>query len=178
MTARATGTPGRLSSRAQMAGAWWRVYLPVALAVAVASSVLPAAAHARLVSSAPAAGETVAQPPAELLLIFDENLGAGSTLVVYAGMFQPLDGTGVSIEGPHMRATLAEPLQTGTYTVEWTAVTDDGHRVGGSYQFSVQADSTEPAAAAWPWLVGVGGVALLVVLGYWIRRRSGGRSVV
>ncbi|MGH2524130.1 MAG: copper resistance protein CopC, partial [Anaerolineales bacterium] len=79
-------------------------------------------------------------------------------------------------EGVMLRAALPAPLAPSTYTVQWKAVTGDGHSVEGSYQFGV----SESARAQSAWRI-VGGVvavlAALVVLGlsgvYFARRRAG-----
>ena len=52
--------------------------------------------------------------------------------------FLPVAGIVAQVEkGRELSVHLAEPLIPGTYTVQWTAVTLDGHSVEGSYQFGV-----------------------------------------
>ncbi len=128
-------------------------------------------AHASLLSASPAPGETVPPRLAQIRLEFDDSLLADSTFVVYAKGFQAVTGISPQVEGNILIAALASPLAPGTYTVQWKAVTEDGHSVDGSYQFGV----SESASNRLSWLSMVG-ATVLVVLGlvgarYVIRRR-------
>ena len=107
--------------------------------VAVAAAALPAWAHAELVSSEPAPGATVPHGLTELRLTFSEPLSPASQVLVYAGQFEAVSGVSSTVEGPVLHASLATPLGKGTYTVQWTAVGEDGHPVEGTYQFGVSA---------------------------------------
>ena len=42
-----------------------------------------------------------------------------------------------SAEPTIIYAPLEQSLQSGSYTVQWTAVSEDGHEITGSYQFKV-----------------------------------------
>jgi methionine-rich copper-binding protein CopC len=99
----------------------------------------PVLAHAELLSSQPAAGSTVPAGLAALTLTFSEPLGPGSGLVVFASQFQTVAGVTSTVAGPVLSAAIAPPLAQGTYTVQWTAVSTDGHPVQGTYQFAVSA---------------------------------------
>jgi methionine-rich copper-binding protein CopC len=105
----------------------------------LAAAALPALAHAALVSAVPAAGGTVSDRLRGLTLTFDEPLSAGSRVELYSGVFQAVPGLTSSVDGPVLSAALAGPLAPGNHTVQWTAVTADGHSVAGSYQFGVTA---------------------------------------
>jgi methionine-rich copper-binding protein CopC len=107
--------------------------------VAVFMLAWPVLAHADLVSSVPAAGSTVPARLGDLTLTFSEPLGAGSGVVIFAEQFQTVAGVTSTIDGPVLSAAIAPPLEQGTYTVQWTAVSTDGHPVEGSYQFAVSA---------------------------------------
>ncbi len=113
------------------------------LALALAAG--PALAHAKLLSEVPVATDGAAAPAAtapvaELRLSFSEALiAAVSTVkVVDAGgaaheATVALDATDPKV----LVVTFAAPLAAGQYTVNWTAVSDDGHKVAGSYQLNV-----------------------------------------
>jgi copper transport protein len=138
----------------------------------------PAAwAHASLLASDPPDGVTLADPPANLKLTFNEPV---SPLVVR------LIGPSGAALTPAFRAenstlTIAPPpLQRGSYVLSWRVISADGHPVGGAVMFSVGAPSvsplvaaleTDPAVAAAIWgarlllylglFVGVGGAAFI-----------------
>ncbi|MGH2524071.1 MAG: copper resistance CopC family protein, partial [Anaerolineales bacterium] len=103
----------------------------------LAPSASPALAHASLVSADPAPGVTVPATFAEISLTFDEALIPGSTFTLFTNSFQKLEGISPRVEGVMLRAALPAPLAPSTYTVQWKAVTGDGHSVEGSYQFGV-----------------------------------------
>jgi methionine-rich copper-binding protein CopC len=149
----------------------WLVAAVAALTMAIvgAASVL---AHADLIASEPAAGSTVAGSPSTIRLTFSQPLQNTSKIELFAGQFQPVTGLTTVVAGSEMRAVLGQPLAPATYTVQWTAVSDDGHSSEGSYQFAVaQAAQTAvsriaPLAAAIAAILS-GGVAIFV----WILNR-------
>ncbi len=100
-----------------------------------------ALAHAHLKSATPAVDGTVAAAPTELDLNFSEDLN--------------LKFSGVKVTGPDKAAvkigdgmlmnkntTLMIPLSgtlgAGVYTVDWHALSADGHKTHGSYKFTVK----------------------------------------
>lgn len=112
------------------------------LIIAAASLTLgagPAAAHARLVSATPAPNSTV---PAirTLSLTFSERTVpafSGFDVVNAAGQQIPVR-TSVAEDGKTLTGALARPLAAGAYRVEWRIASSDGHRMTGSYSFSVR----------------------------------------
>ncbi|MDF2560246.1 MAG: hypothetical protein K0R99_1692 [Microbacterium sp.] len=139
---------------------------PIALAATLLAaflilfSPLSASAHDALVSSSPAADESVETVPAELTLTFSAKLidGEGATEVVVTGP----DGSSVTkgaatVDG----AVVTQPLQgsgpSGEYHVIWKVVSSDGHPTSGEYSFTVtvgddaaptQEPTTSPTTAA------------------------------
>jgi copper resistance protein C len=99
---------------------------------------LPAlvAAHADLVSSDPADGAVLTEPPAEVVITFSEALVGESAFSVL-----DVDGATLATGGPDpadptvMRATLPT-LGAGMYTVQWTSVAEDGDVLRGTFTFS------------------------------------------
>lgn len=134
---------------------------PIALAATLLAaflvffSPLSASAHDALVSSSPAADESVETVPDALTLTFNAQLigGEGATEVVVT------DPAGTSItDGPATAdgAIVTQPLQgsgpAGAYHVIWKVVSSDGHATSGEYTFTVTVgdDATatdEPSAA-------------------------------
>jgi methionine-rich copper-binding protein CopC len=103
------------------------------------------AAHAELVTSTPADGETITVIPAEAILTFSEGLAAASS-------FALLDASGATIatgapdlaDATVMRAALPA-MAPGSYQIQWTAVADDGHIERGMFEFAVAEPTAAPA---------------------------------
>lgn len=101
----------------------------------------PAAAHAQLISSSPGAGEVVADPPAELRLVFSERVDPA-----FAGI-DLLDQDGALVVGglgepdpadPHLFVAELPPLADGLYTANWEVLSAaDGHVTSGFITFGV-----------------------------------------
>lgn len=118
-----------------------RHYLGAAMVVALALwGDAPALAHAQLRSASPAAGSRVQTAPAEVVVNFSESLeGAFSTLIVRDATGKRIDKADSHVDRDDkttMRVSLP-PLEPGTYTVDWRAVSTDTHRVNGSFTFRV-----------------------------------------
>ena len=108
-----------------------RRFLPCLLLPAVAR------AHSELRAAQPADGERLAAPPAELRLRFNEP--------VQVTLWRLRDAGG----GEHMLARprdaaarpehIARPaaLPAGEYSVEWRAISADGHPIRGTLRFTV-----------------------------------------
>ena len=103
----------------------------------------PVAAHAQLVTSTPAAGEVVDEPPTELRLTFSEPIEVGYTsadvidasgtqVVTAAGEPDPAD--------QHVLVVPLPALDDGAFTVTWrTLSAADGHTISGFIVFGVGA---------------------------------------
>lgn len=114
----------------------------ITLAAALALPASAAFAHAHLMKEVPPAKSIVTPAPSHLTLDFSEGVS--------------LAFTGVTVTGPgkekvklkHASLTqgndqqlivpLAQMLKKGTYTVDWHALSTDGHRTHGSYSFAVK----------------------------------------
>lgn len=101
---------------------------------------IPAQAHAKLVTADPAPNSTVASPSV-IRLTFSEELTKQFSSVRLTNT----DGDAVTLKSvpgagdTELRAAPAAPLDPGLYTVWWIAVsTDDGHKVSGSFSFTVK----------------------------------------
>jgi methionine-rich copper-binding protein CopC len=157
-----------------------RLFRPRRLTALLALLVLmattwPAWAHAELVSSRPAPGESVPATFRQLRLTFNEPLNDSSQVAIFGEAFQAVAGVTSAVDGPDLLVTLAAALPVGTYTVQWTAVGADLHPVEGTYQFAV----VPPLGAGWgPRIVFISGLvigslalAALVILARVRRRR-------
>ena len=138
-------------------------------------------AHALLISSTPAAGATLSEPPTEVVLTFGEAPDPRLTTVRgldVSGQDQ-VDGAVVRVAGePDQLKVGLKPLGDGVFTVAWRTVSAvDGHLAAGSFAFGVgtppPAPSGEtgggsvvavsPAATVSRWLFFVGLIALFGV---------------
>ena len=97
-------------------------------------------AHPQLQSAEPAAGGTTASPK-QIKITFNENVMAQFSSVEVKDQAGKMIPTGKATVDPANKKQLVvpvnEPLPPGDYKVEWHAVSDDTHRVKGSYSFSV-----------------------------------------
>lgn len=111
----------------------------------------PAAAHASLESTVPAAGEQVDEPPAEVVLTFSEGIEASLGAVrVYDSNADRVDAGGAHHpdgHGDEVAQPLPADLSDGSYVVTWRVVSDDGHPVHGAFTFQVGDVATGDTAA-------------------------------
>ena len=123
-----------------------RILFAAALTLAALPSV--AMAHAKLLSSSPAANATVAKPT-KLTLTFSEKLlaplsGVDLTMTGMPGMADhapmPIRGfrTAVDRDGKTLVVTLPRALPAGSYDLNWHIVGADQHKIAGKYSFSVK----------------------------------------
>ncbi|ATQ43851.1 copper homeostasis periplasmic binding protein CopC [Caulobacter mirabilis] len=95
-------------------------------------------AHARMTASTPAANAVVAAPKT-ITLTFNERVAPAfsSFDLVAPGGRTVKPATAVSKDGKSITGKLAAPLAKGGYTVNWRAVSADGHRMTGTFAFKV-----------------------------------------
>jgi copper resistance protein C len=127
----------------QMRPSMQRVALTVmgALAATLAFT-LPAAAHAKMTAATPAADSVVTESPKELRMTFNEGLIAKFSNVEVTSQDGQKVETGAAAADPADKKQIVLPLPKvladGVYNVNWQAVTDDTHRVKGTYSFTVK----------------------------------------
>lgn len=113
--------------------------LSLLTAAAVVISASPVSAHARLVSATPASGAVVSEPGA-VSLTFSERFAAPFSSVEV----KDVQGRAVTLrqavsqDGKTLTGSFARPLTTGVYEVRWAIAAADGHRMTGSYSFTVR----------------------------------------
>lgn len=101
----------------------------------------PAWAHARLVSSHPAANATVTASPKAITLTFNEKLAPAFsrfeiTMPEHGGMKVAVKTT-VSADGMSITGTPKVAMTKGAYKIVWTAASADGHKMNGEVAFKV-----------------------------------------
>ena len=114
-----------------------------------------ASAHAKLVSSDPAAGTKLAKAPAKVTLVFSEEISAKET----ESFFNVTDEAGATVgsgkldsadlDHKTLSGALKDGLGDGIYTVKWQTITpDDNGKSEGSFTFGVNKDpGAQPTAA-------------------------------
>ena len=111
--------------------------------------VLPTAvfAHSDLLEASPAPGAMVGTDIAEISLLFSEPVGIKSEILLFGEGFQLIPvTTSLNLSNTaNLVAFIEQPLAVGAYSVQYTAVSADGHEITGSYQFQVN-DRTTPFA--------------------------------
>lgn len=121
-----------------------RVLALLAGALLVLLPALPAQAHDRLSTTAPADGATVAAAPTSVVLTFEEPAVALGSKVLVTGPGGAVVSTGdPQFVDDTVTQQLTGDLPAGTYRVEWRVTSDDGHPVSGTFTYTASG----PAAA-------------------------------
>ncbi len=110
----------------------------------------PAFAHARLVQETPASGASLAEPPEQVRLRFNEPVDAEFDPVkVYDAEGDRVDEDDARVDPDDARVLLAglEDLPEGSYRVEWRVTSIDGHVIEDAYAFNVTPARAKPGAA-------------------------------
>src|SRR6202048_1381055 len=98
-------------------------------------------AHPQLQSADPAPGTSTTTSPKQIRIAFNENVIPKMSGVEVKDQTGKVIATGKAATDPANKKLLVVPvnaqLPPGDYQVEWTAVSDDTHRVKGSFSFSV-----------------------------------------
>lgn len=102
-----------------------------------------AAAHAHLQSSIPAAKAQVTTSTDALTLNFSEDIEAAfSGVTLLDSAKKPVATAKARVESGQKNrlivGLLSQPLQAGSYQVNWHVLSVDGHKTAGSYRFSVK----------------------------------------
>jgi hypothetical protein len=115
----------------------------VSAAALVASMVLAPAAHAHswLVKSEPRAGATLAQPPAEVVLVFAEAVEPAFVKIAVHRDGKPVQPAPVPVLAADAKSAtvpLGAAAGPGAWSIDWRIVARDGHRSNGTLRFVVK----------------------------------------
>jgi copper transport protein len=117
-------------------------------ACALVAAAWPGAAwaHASLVETKPADGAVLVGSPAQVRVLFDDDVrpATGADVVANDGRHSVLDGSPKVVGGRTLVLPLRPRLADGDYTVRWSIVSDDGHREQGVLAFAVGAGRAPP----------------------------------
>lgn len=98
-------------------------------------------AHAHLKAAVPADKSVVTVSPSALTLSFTEGLNlkfTGIRLIGPQNTEITTGAAGLADNGTSLSIPLNDTLAAGIYTVEWHALSTDGHKTTGSYSFTVK----------------------------------------
>ena len=101
----------------------------------------PAGAHAELISTTPSQGATVAKAPPVVVMTYSEGVSVsndGIRLLDPAGAVVPR--TKATADGSEVRIDVPDLSDEGTYTVDWKAVSAEGHPIRGAWTFNLGAE--------------------------------------
>ena len=131
-------------------GRLWAVAMVVAVLFTLLGTPQTASAHNALVSTSPGDGKTVAEPPASIVLTFNEPAIKTGTKVLVTGP----EGASAVAGDPQLvdntvEQELAPELPAGEYEVEWRVTSADGHPINGRFTFTVRR-GTVPDASPTP----------------------------
>lgn len=112
-----------------------------AAAIAAMAFSAGALAHPTLLASSPKSGASLNLPPNEVRLKFNEPIeGAFSSLrlIDSTGKVVAADRAAIDEADPNALVLHLAQVGSGAYTVRWSVVGRDGHRVKGELGFSVK----------------------------------------
>jgi methionine-rich copper-binding protein CopC len=128
--------------------------LAVAALVVLFTALLgaPAAlAHTSLQKSTPAAGASLAAPPAEVSLTFGEAVRLPASPIRVAGPGGAVWTFGqATVTGATVTAPVAATGPAGPYTLTWQVISDDGDTIRGTVRFTLTAPAAPVIAPASP----------------------------
>ena len=109
-----------------------------AIALSTALAAASALAHTELAQTVPADKAVLETAPKEVMLHFTEAVRLTSVALRKEGGAAAELGPLPADKSDHF-ALPARELSTGAYTVEWRALSDDGHALRGAFGFTVGA---------------------------------------
>lgn len=132
-----------------IAFACFGIALPAAWAVE-AAAIVRVPAHAQLLSVTPADGATLTQPPAQVALVFNEEINPAFVTVTLTtgGASSPLGAPVVS--GGTVTVPVPSGAAAGAYRIAYRVVSKDGHPISGASGFTVAAATSSAAVQSPP----------------------------
>ena len=117
----------------------------LAMILTAGALLLPAGealAHAQLLKADPAVGGVAASPPTQIWLKFNEPIRVPPSAVRLTWPDGHQQVIKALTRDPHTPAAVIAPLPgrlgPGRYTVEWRALSPDGHNTRGTFRFDVK----------------------------------------
>lgn len=168
-----------------------RKFALLALFLFIGNLLLPnsAQAHAGVVSTFPSQDEVATVMPAEIKVVFSEELMTITDKEINTISLTHFDGppveiTDVKVTGTTLSATVPSgDYEPGVYEVNYRIVSADGHQVSDSFTFSLNAPVTTSAKSVAEEGDGVlplpivGAIAIVVILGGYLALRARNRKL-
>lgn len=107
-----------------------------------------ASAHDQLISTAPAKDATVATPPSDVLLTFNEPVLAKGSRVEVTGPAGRVDSGDATFVDKNVTQPLKSGLPAGKYDVVWRVTSSDGHPISGKFSFTAKAAASVASPSA------------------------------
>ena len=114
---------------------------------------MTASAHTSLITQQPVGNSVIQELPPEISLTFDESL----IVIGNANRITVLDPNGKEISTGETKVlnnvvsrAINASVVAGKYSVTYRVVSEDGHVVSATYQFTLQSNSKSPVAPAEP----------------------------
>ena len=127
-----------------------RLFVAMSLAVFAMTSGL-AHAHSQLLSSNPADGANLVEPPASVVLTFNEALIADvDSVSINDEMGNVVSSQSIEPDGAVLSVPWPAGLPTGIYQVAYRVVSGDGHPVVGAISFTIAGTKATAAASTVP----------------------------
>ena len=100
-------------------------------------------AHAEIAKTSPTKNAILAEPPKSVWIEFGDSLltldaKKINSLKVIDSQGKRVDKSPTIVSGARVTTKVSGALKRGKYTVSYRAVSEDGHTVKGSYNFSVK----------------------------------------
>ncbi|MDN4643886.1 copper resistance CopC family protein [Arthrobacter sp. PsM3] len=137
--------------RARIAGA-----LTTALAFTAFLGAVPAQAHDSLASTSPADGQTLTANPGKVTITLTKppttGIAGANIIKVTAPDGHTASSGDITVDGATI-STAADIDHPGKHTVDWRAVSADGHPIEGTFSFTyapAETGTTAPSALATP----------------------------
>ncbi|MHA7964066.1 copper resistance CopC family protein [Paenibacillus sp. CAU 1782] len=106
-----------------------------------------ALAHSRLDQSVPAADAVLDSSPPAIEMTFNTKIEKLSNFKLSNENGDQVETERAQVDNDTMTGKVLQPLDNGTYTVQWTIIGADGHTVDGAFAFTVNAPVQEETAA-------------------------------
>lgn len=114
---------------------------------------MTASAHTSLIAQQPVGNSVIQELPPEISLTFDESLiviGSANKITVLDPSGQEISTGETKVLDNVVSRSVTSSEMPGKYSVTYRVVSEDGHVVSATYQFTLQSNSKSPVAAADP----------------------------
>ena len=114
---------------------------------------MTASAHTSLITQQPVGNSVIQELPPEISLTFDESLiviGKANSITVLDPNGKEISTGETKVLNNVVSRAITASEATGKYSVTYRVVSEDGHVVSATYQFTLQGNSKSPVAPAEP----------------------------